>query len=146
VRVRLKGLNFSRKRLADGTLRTYWYAWRNGPLLRGEPGTPEFVASYNAAVTRKVMPSEGTLLSLLQGYQASDNFRRREPRTQRDYIAKIKIIEKQFGDLHRSSRLPNARSRTCWSGCGGHNRGAADWGINAVFHLWSEHCDRSCAG
>jgi molybdenum cofactor synthesis domain-containing protein len=48
--------------------------------------------------------------------------------------------------MHRSSRLPNARSRTCWSGCGGHNRGAADWGINAVFHLWSEHCDRSCAG
>jgi hypothetical protein len=28
--------------------------------------------------------------------------------------------------MHRSSRLPNARSRTCWSGCGGHNRGAAD--------------------
>jgi integrase len=110
VRVRLKGLNFSRKRLADGTLRTYWYAWRNGPLLRGEPGTPEFVASYNAAVTRKVMPSEGTLLSLLQGYQASDNFRRREPRTQRDYIAKIKIIEKQFGDFPLSA-LTDRRTR-----------------------------------
>jgi integrase len=110
VRVRLKGINFSRKRLADGTLRTYWYAWRNGPPLRGEPGTPEFIASYNAAVARKVMPAEGTLLSLLQGYQASDNFRRREPRTQRDYIAKIKIIEKQFGDFPLSA-LTDRRTR-----------------------------------
>ena len=30
--------------------RTYYYAWRGGPRLRGEPGTPEFVASYNEAI------------------------------------------------------------------------------------------------
>ena len=53
VRVRLKGVNFATKCLADGTLRKYWYAWRGGPLLRGEPGTPEFVPSYNAAVATK---------------------------------------------------------------------------------------------
>jgi hypothetical protein len=64
VRVRLKGLNFSRKRLADGTLRTYWYAWRNGPLLRGEPGTPEFIASYNAAVAIKATTPQGVILSV----------------------------------------------------------------------------------
>ena len=45
MRIDLKGLNWSNKRLADCTLRTYWYAWRGGPLLRGQPGTPEFVAS-----------------------------------------------------------------------------------------------------
>ena len=47
VLVRLKGINSVTKRLADGTLRTYWYAWKGGPSLRGEPGTPEFTASYN---------------------------------------------------------------------------------------------------
>jgi len=30
--------------------RSYYYAWRGGPRLRGEPGTPEFMASYNEAV------------------------------------------------------------------------------------------------
>jgi len=68
MRVRLKGLNSITKRLADGTQRTYCYAWKGGPPLRGEPGTPEFVASYNEAVARKVVPQRGTLLSVLQGY------------------------------------------------------------------------------
>jgi hypothetical protein len=53
MRINLKGLNFATKRLADGTLRKYYYAWRGGPLLRGEPGTPEFQASYNEAVTSR---------------------------------------------------------------------------------------------
>ena len=66
MRVRLKGINSITKTLADGTRRTYYYAWKGGPLLRGEPGTPEFVQSYNEAVARKVVPPGGTLLSVLQ--------------------------------------------------------------------------------
>ena len=54
MRIRLKGLNSKRKKLADGSYRTYWWAWKGGPPLHGEPGTPEFVASYNAAVAEKV--------------------------------------------------------------------------------------------
>jgi hypothetical protein len=53
MRVRLKGINPVRKRLADGTVKAYWYAWKGGPPLKGEPGTPEFVASYNEAVRAK---------------------------------------------------------------------------------------------
>ena len=59
MRVRLKGINSVRKRLADGTFRTYWYAWKGGPSLSGEPGTPEFVASYNEAVKPKSRDAEG---------------------------------------------------------------------------------------
>ena len=44
---RLKGLNQLTKRLADGSLKTYWYAWKGGPALNGEPGSPEFIASYH---------------------------------------------------------------------------------------------------
>ena len=33
--------------------------------MRGEPGTPEFVASYNQAAARKATGPQGTLLSLL---------------------------------------------------------------------------------
>jgi hypothetical protein len=48
----LKGLFWAPARLADGTRKIYWYAWRGGPRLKGEPGSPEFVASYNKAVAR----------------------------------------------------------------------------------------------
>jgi hypothetical protein len=51
--IRPKGINYATKQLADGTLRTYWYAWKGGPRLRGEPGTPEFIASYNEAVASR---------------------------------------------------------------------------------------------
>jgi hypothetical protein len=81
MRIRLKGLNSITKRLADGTVRTYWYAWKGGPPLRGEPGTPEFIANYNEAVEQRAPAPQGVLLSILQGYQASENFRGRAPST-----------------------------------------------------------------
>jgi integrase len=100
MRVRLKGINSITKRLADGTLRTYWYAWKGGPPLRGEPGTPEFIASYNEAVTRKVAPSSGALLALLFRFQESAEFQFGiSPRTRRDYIKQIKRIERDLGDF-----------------------------------------------
>ncbi len=110
MRVNLKGINSKRKRLADGSFRTYYWAWKGGPALRGEPGTPEFVASYNEAVARKVAPPRGKMLSVLQAYQASDEFLSREPRTRSDYIGKIKIIEKTFGDFPLAA-LTDKRTR-----------------------------------
>src|SRR5437764_1119981 len=65
MRIRLKGINSITKRLANGTTRTYWYAWKGGPPLSGEPGTPEFIASYNAAVAQKVAPPYLRLAMLL---------------------------------------------------------------------------------
>jgi integrase len=99
MRINLKGLNWSSKRLADGSLRTYWYAWRGGPLLRGEPGTPEFVASYNEAVASKVATPRGVILSILQGFQASEDFRGLAANTRRSYVPLIKRIEKEFADF-----------------------------------------------
>jgi integrase len=74
MRINLKGLFWATSRLADGTRRTYWYAWRGGPRLRGEPGSPEFVASYNEAVATRITAPEGRLLALLQEYQRSTDF------------------------------------------------------------------------
>ena len=100
MRVRLKGINSERKRLANGSYRTYWYAWKGGPALRGEPGTPEFIASYNEAVATKVAPRTGTLLTLLFRFQESAEFQFGiSPRTRRDYIKQIERIEREFGDF-----------------------------------------------
>ena len=56
MRVRLKGINSRTKELAGGSEVTYYYAWKGGPRLEGKPGSPEFHASYNAAVSTKKAP------------------------------------------------------------------------------------------
>src|SRR6478752_873667 len=99
MRVRLKGINRSVKRLADGTVQTYWYAWRGGPRLQGEPGSPKFVASYNAAVAAKITVPKETLQAVLQEYQASSAFTDLRPITRKDYARQITKIEKEFGDF-----------------------------------------------
>src|SRR5580700_11605554 len=84
MRVNLEGINWSLTKLADGTTRKYWYAWRGGPRFRGEPGTADFIVSYNEAVAERVPSPQGRLQALLDSYQASGEFRGlREPHTRR---------------------------------------------------------------
>jgi hypothetical protein len=98
MRIRAKGLHWTPVTLADGTKKTYWYAWRGGPRLTGEYGSPQFIASYNTAIATKVIAPEGKLLSLLQAYQQSQDFLSKRPRTRTDYIKQIAKIEQKFGN------------------------------------------------
>src|SRR5262245_502949 len=98
MRINAKGLHWTPVTLANGTKKIYWYAWRGGPRLVGECGSPEFIASYNAAIATKSITPEGRLLSLLQGYQKSEDFRGLRERTRADYIKQIEKIEQKFGD------------------------------------------------
>jgi integrase len=50
-----------------------------------------------------VTPPAGVLLSVLQAYQASEDFRVLADRTRADYVAKIKLIERAFGDFPLSA-------------------------------------------
>ena len=110
MRVRLKGINSIAKVLADGTRKTYRYAWKGGPALRGEPGTPEFVASYNEAVARKVVQPAGKLISLLQAYQTSDDFTGLADSTRHGYVGRIRCIETKFANFPLSA-LTDRRTR-----------------------------------
>jgi len=111
MRVHLKGINSHTAKLADGTTKTYWYAWKGGPRLKGEPGTPEFVASYNEAAAQKIKAPTGLLFSLLQAYQMSEDYRQLAPRTQEDYKRIIqKEIEIAFADFPLSG-LDDRRTR-----------------------------------
>ena len=110
MRIRLRGINSVRKKLADGSVKIFYYAWKSGPALKGELGSPEFIASYNEAVARKVVAPTGTLLSLLQQYQASSDFLDLAKSTRRSYIALIKRIEKKFSDFPLSA-LTDRRTR-----------------------------------
>jgi integrase len=111
MRIRLRGINSYTAKLADGTTRTYWYAWKGGPRLQGEPGTPEFIASYNQAAAQKIKTLAGRLLSLLQSYQASDDFRQLRERAREDYARIIQNqIEAEFSDFPLSG-LSDKRTR-----------------------------------
>jgi integrase len=134
MRIRLKGINSITKTLADGTLRTYWYAWKGGPPLRGEPGTPEFIASYNAAVGSKVVTPQGVILSILQGYQASEDFAGLAPSTRRSYVPLIVRIEKEFGDFPLSA-LTDRRTRGLFMAW--RDRIAASSGRRQADYAWS---------
>jgi integrase len=108
--IRLKGLNRVRKRLADGKVETYYYAWKGGPRLRGKPGSPEFVDSYNKAVARKAQPTRGTLRCVLQAYQVSPDFQDLATSTRRSYVPLIRRIERAFNDFPLSA-LTDRRTR-----------------------------------
>jgi len=98
MRINAKGLHWTPVTLADGAKKIYWYAWRGGPRLRGEPGSPEFIADFNAAAAMKVPTPDGRLLALLQAYQRSQDFITLADRTRSDYQKQIEKIELKFGD------------------------------------------------
>lgn len=83
--VRLKGLNRVKKTLKDGTVRIHWYAWKGGPKLEGQPGTPEFIASYNRAVEQRRAPRNDTLAGLVTAYKDSPEFAKLAASTQAEW-------------------------------------------------------------
>ncbi len=64
MRVNLKGNNSRRKRLADGTWKTYYWLGKGGPPVKGKYGSLEFIASYNEAVAAKVAHPSTQLQSI----------------------------------------------------------------------------------
>jgi integrase len=99
MRVRLKGIHCVKVKLASGETATYYYAWRGGPRLVGEPGSPEFLASYTAAHTSRRQPDGSSFHSVIAGYKTSQDFAGLKPRTKLDYLQHIGRIEQAFGDL-----------------------------------------------
>lgn len=99
MRVRLKGIHKVSKTLADGSRADYFYAWRGGPRLDGKPGDPAFVASYNRAVANLKTPPQGILFTLIAEWKASADYRKLSDASRRNYVAYLKLIEGEFGDL-----------------------------------------------
>ncbi len=110
MRVRLKGINRTRVRRGGGETVTYYYAWKGGPRLDGEPGSPEFVQSYEAAHRARSKAPPGTLQAILDAYQRSAEFTGLAPRTRADYITHIKRIERRFGSFPTAG-LTDRRTR-----------------------------------
>jgi hypothetical protein len=116
MRVHLKGIHSVTTKLAGGESATYHYAWRGGPRLVGEPGSPEFLASYTAAHSSRRQPDAALFHSVIAGYKASEDFRGLQPRTKSDYLKLIAKIEKAFGSCRLMRSKTRASPKTFWNG------------------------------
>jgi integrase len=96
--VQLKGLHTSKKKLADGSTRTYYYAWKNGPAIKAAPGTKEFIAEFNEHRRKAANPDPDIVSSIIAHYKATELPKLSEA-TKRDYLRYIKEIEERFGDM-----------------------------------------------
>lgn len=99
MRVHLKGIHLLKVKLASGAITEYHYAWRGGPRLVGEPGSPEYIASYVAAHQSRCEPDHASFHSVIAGYKASQDFLGLSKRSQSDYLQQLAKIEEKFGTL-----------------------------------------------
>jgi len=103
--VNLKGLAKATKVLADGTKRTYFYAWRGGPMLQAEDGSPllrgdpSFHIAFADAHRDRRPASVLTLASLISSYRASSDFKGRADKTRKAYSHYLDLIEVRFGTM-----------------------------------------------
>src|SRR5215470_12225034 len=79
--------------------RDYWYAWRGGPRLRGEPGSPEFMSSYREAIENHRIPNPDRFRALVARYKGSDDYRKLAESTKRNWGPWLDRIRDYFGDL-----------------------------------------------
>ena len=100
ARVRLKGINTVQKRLANGTIGTYYYHRATGRRLVGQLGSPEFIASYAEAEKAVIDRLAGTFNGLIRDYTLSLEFQKNlAPSTQVEYRRMLRAAETEFGDL-----------------------------------------------
>ncbi|KAA5599236.1 tyrosine-type recombinase/integrase [Blastochloris sulfoviridis] len=99
MRVRLKGINTVRKKLADGTVKVHRYHRATGHPLTGEPGSPEFLACIAAA--EKLMRDRlaGVFNGLVRDFTLSPEFGKLADSTQGEYRRMLTKAEGKFGDL-----------------------------------------------
>jgi len=94
VKVDLKGIHTVHARG-----HTYRYAWRGGPRLDGEPGSPEFHKSYNEAIEARRTPDTGRFRAVITAYKASKAYEKLALSTKTNWGKWLDRIADRFGDL-----------------------------------------------
>jgi hypothetical protein len=100
ARIGLLHIKVTKKVLADGSLRVFRYHRKTGRRILGEPGTPDFMASYaEAARTAPAVTDRDTLGGLIGRYKASRSFGDAAPSTRRMYDFYLQQIVIDWGDM-----------------------------------------------
>lgn len=139
VTVDLKGIH---KVKAKGRL--YYYAWRGGPALEGEPGTDQFLKSLNEAMESRIIPDASKFRSLVTLYRMSPDYQGLAASTRKNWSGWLDRISKHFGDLsiaqfNRTEKIrPFIRK---WRGNYASTPRSADYGMQVLSRVLSYGVD-----
>jgi hypothetical protein len=98
MRAKISRINTVRKRLADGSIRVYYYHRDTGVRLDGKPGSPEFMLSYGEAQKKLTGRYAGSCAGLIRAFLTSPDFQTNlQPTTQKEYVRILTAIESKFG-------------------------------------------------
>ncbi|KAA5603785.1 tyrosine-type recombinase/integrase [Roseospira marina] len=100
VRVDFRHVHAVKKRLADGTVRTYYYHRHTRLRLPDDPTSPEFAQALKDLAPAKDSPegvAPGSFAALVEAYLGSPEFRSLAPKTQRDYRRYLDVIRESWG-------------------------------------------------
>jgi integrase len=98
MRVQIRGIHTTYKKLANGETKKYYYVGKGGPRIDAEPGTPEFLRLYGEAVELK-RPNIGTMRSLIDYFLDSDEFKGGSIHSKRSYRRYLRLIDAKFGTM-----------------------------------------------
>jgi integrase len=103
MRVRMEGLHKVKRRLADGSYRVHYYAWRGGPKIEADHGSPAFFIEWQRLTLGRDDPGEryaGLFQQLINDYQRAPEFEKLSQNTRKDYVRRItKKLEPRFGKM-----------------------------------------------
>lgn len=128
--VELKGLH-----IVNAKGRTYYYAWRGGPAIKGEPGTKEFMAAYNEAIANHRMPDKKRFNSVIARYKASKDYLDLADSTRRNWGPWLDRISKYFGELRTAQFDRHDKIRPIlrkWRGQYAETPRTADYGMQVL--------------
>jgi integrase len=96
----MRGINTVRKRLADGSVKTYYYHRATDRRLIGKPNSPEFIAAYSDAEKSLDIRVKDTFVGLVREFTLSIEFQQTLAQsTQTEYRRMLTAAEKEFHDL-----------------------------------------------
>ncbi|EBA14068.1 tyrosine-type recombinase/integrase [Roseobacter sp. CCS2] len=98
MNVELKGIHKVNKILANGSIKTYYYAHRGGPRIQAKYGSPEFVTQY-MALKQSASPKvkRNSIDWLITQYLESYDFKALSDASKREYKRYLTLISQKFG-------------------------------------------------
>jgi integrase len=99
MQVKIKGVNPVRRKLADGTVKTYYYDRATGIRLKGEPDSIEFAASLDEARKSQAQHRNPNTISwLIKEYCGSRAWLKLAASTREIGAYNLKAVEDKWGD------------------------------------------------
>lgn len=100
MRVKLMGVHRVKRRLADGSVRVHFYAWRGGPKIEAQEGSKEFLTEYLRLTRhRQQEPKDGTLGYIVKLYRESSDYQSLAYQTKRRNDPILQAIAQEYGEM-----------------------------------------------